>query len=516
MFDAHQRIRAMNSRFVQIAGLDPADVERIQTLEALVERMADNAAEPAAFRKRWNELASLGESGVREEIPLVRPSPRILERAARPILDAAGRRLGWLEIYRDLTAQRVFQSKLLQTEKLAALGQMVTGVAHELSNPLTSILGYAQRLLLREEPGPREEIRHIYQEAERAVRILRQLLQSGRDARPERRPVSLNQIVLRALELQRFRVSPEKIRVEIDLDPAAPLVLGDPDQLQQVVTNLFVNAQQAIEPEPGRGTIRVETRHTPEHRLLLQIADTGPGVPVAILARIFDPFFTTKPAGMGTGLGLSIVLGIVREHGGQVRVANRPEGGAMFTVEFPAAVQESLLAPAEVPPRAERPIAPRAASLEPAAAEARALPAESSGVQKTRVLVVEDEPTVARLIADVLADEGLETDVRYDGGDALQHIAQRHYDLVICDLKMPGLDGQHFYQALVQMGSPLRNRVIFVSGGTLNPSLQEFLERNRLAYLAKPFRVDELARTVRDALRKVAPLNSKSAAGRGL
>src|SRR5207237_4747253 len=136
------------------------------------------------------------EGGMREELQLVRPVPRVLERATRPVLDARGARLGRVEIYRDLTAQRVFQSKLLQTEKLAALGQMVTGIAHELSNPLTSILGYAQRLLLRSDArGHAAEARQIFQEAERASTILRQLLLSARESRPERRRMALNQAV---------------------------------------------------------------------------------------------------------------------------------------------------------------------------------------------------------------------------------------------------------------------------------------------------------------------------------
>src|SRR6266850_309004 len=147
LFDAQENVRAMNTRFEQIAGLGPADSGKIKTLEALIERLAEHAASPERFAEHWRKLARGLESGVREELQMARLAPRIVERASRPVLDAAGRQLGRVEIFRDLTAQRVFQSKLLQTEKLAALGQMVSGIAHELSNPLTSILGFAQRLL---------------------------------------------------------------------------------------------------------------------------------------------------------------------------------------------------------------------------------------------------------------------------------------------------------------------------------------------------------------------------------
>src|SRR5713226_2130584 len=268
LFDAQDNVRAMNTRFEQIAGLTPEESGKFKTLEALIARLQNHAAEPARFTERWRELAHGIEGGVREELQMMHPAPRILERAARPVLDPAGRLLGRVEIYRDLTAHRVFQSKLLQTEKLAALGQMVSGVAHELSNPLTSIQGYAHRLLARQDlPGRTEELRQIYQEAERAGAILRQLLLNARETLPERRPVSLNLIVHHAMDLQRFSLAAEKIRLEIDLDPALPFVQGDPGHLQQVLMNLVGNARQAIEQNGQGGTIRLRTKRISEKRV---------------------------------------------------------------------------------------------------------------------------------------------------------------------------------------------------------------------------------------------------------
>ncbi|MBZ5539758.1 MAG: response regulator [Acidobacteriia bacterium] len=504
LYDAEQHIRAMNSRFAQIAGLELAPGGRPQTLEALIEQVSPLAAEPETLARRWRELARMQEGGVREELQLARPVPRILERAARPVLDASGQCVGWLEIYRELTAQRIFQSRLLQAEKLAALGQMVGEVAHELSNPLTSILGYAQRLLLRRDAPQGEEVQKIYQEAERAGRILRQLLQSSREVRPERKRVSLNAIVLRALELQRLGMPAGQIRVETELDPAAPQLIGDPDQLQQVVMNLVANAQQAIEHSRGRGVIRVTTRRTRERRVRLEVADDGPGIPAALLARIFDPFFTTKPPGLGTGLGLAIVLSVVREHGGQVHVTNRAGGGALFSVDLPLAEQEA--AGGRVPAMRKAPGAP------PSERQIAAGPPEAPA--GTRVLIVEDEPTVANLLAEVLRDEGMTVEALLDGREALARAAQRRYDLVICDLKMPGLGGQQFYEALASAGSPLRDRVIFVTGDPLSTKTLEFFEHHRLPYVPKPFRVEELLQTVRGVLQQRAAVISKQATAR--
>jgi signal transduction histidine kinase/CheY-like chemotaxis protein len=499
LFDGHENVRAMNTRFEQIVGFSPGESGKIRTLEGLIVRLAVQSAAPERFAERWRELARGIDGGVREELQMLSPSPRILERASRPVLDVFGRQIGRVEIYRDMTAQLVFQSKLLQTEKLAVLGQMVSGIAHDLSNPLTSILGYAQRLLSRREgAGRTSEARQILQEAERAGNILRQLLLNAREMQPERRIVSLNQIVRQAMELQRFSLEAEKIRVEVHLDPELPAVHGDPGQLQQVLMNLLGNSRQAIEQQGRGGTISLRTRKIGEDRMMLEVEDDGPGVPQAILARIFDPFFTTKPAGVGTGLGLAIVLSVVREHGGRVQVLNPPGGGAVFQIELPAS-------PARMPQETAGSRQQEGKSLLPESArraeiEKRPSAAASGNGTGNRVLVVEDEPTVARLIADVLQDEGFHVDVMLDGREALDRTGREPYDLVICDMKMPGLDGQHFYKSLVRAGSPLRERFLFVTGDIVAAQTREFLERNQLPHVAKPFRVEELTEKVRRVL----------------
>jgi signal transduction histidine kinase/CheY-like chemotaxis protein len=504
LFGANNEIRAMNTRFGQIVGLTPEESVEVKTLDALIDRLAGRAADPSSFAERWRRWARSMEGAGREELQLVRPVPRLLERAARPILDEKGALLGRVEIYRDLTAQRMFQSKLLQTEKLAALGQMVTGIAHELSNPLTSILGYAQRLLLRSEAtGQANEARQIFGEAERASAILRQLLSTARDSRPERRRVALNQVVSRAVDLQRFSMAAEKVRVELDLEPVLPFVQGDSGQLQQVLMNLIGNARQAIEEQGAGGTIRVRTKRIAERRVLLQVSDTGPGIPQTIQARIFDPFFTTKPAGVGTGLGLAIALGIVREHGGQLHLTSPPGGGATFSVELPAMAASELPGLVSVPrPGDQTKVEQLPAAELRASAPAGGLLAPWAGM---RVAVVEDEPTVARLIGDVLEDEGLRVDVLFDGREALKRVTQEGYDLVICDMKMPGLDGEHFFQTLAQTENPARRRFLFVTGDVLAARTREFLERNHLPHVAKPFRVEELTARIRSVLEEIHP-----------
>ncbi len=519
LFDTQDSVRALNTRFLQIAGLKSADAADLGTLDRLIFKLSEHVADPWSFAQRWRNLARGIDGGIREELELVRPTQRIVQRLARPIVDEGGHKLGRVEIYRDLTARRGFQARLLRTEKMASLGQLVTGVAHELNNPLTSILGYSQRLLQNERAtGNGREVQHIFEEAERATTILRQLLLNAHENKPELHTVALNQVVLQTVELQQAGLAQENIRVELDLDPALPLVHGDAGQLQQILTNLTENARQAMGQRGRGGTIKVRTRQIGDQRVLLEIGDDGPGISAENMEHIFDPFFTTKPAGTGTGLGLAIVLGIVREHGGHINVSSPPQGGAVFSIALRAA--SSAFRPDEASwtgagrkeihgaPEAGGKIAPyrgapaargntpgAGAEKFPSPDWPRILPQASN-----RILVVEDEPTVARLIADVLGDEGYQVEVLLDGHEALEQAGRENYDLVICDMKMPGLDGQHFYKGLVQAGNRLSERFLFVTGDVVSQHTQRFMERHNLPHVAKPFRMEELKDQVHSLL----------------
>jgi signal transduction histidine kinase len=494
VFDAERNIRAINGRFTQMAALAADETSRFTTLDQLVDRLSQQAAEPKNFAENWHKLART-DAATREEVQLLLPVPRVLERSARPVLDAAGRRSGWVEIYRDLTAQRVFQSKLLQTEKLAALGQMLTGVAHELNNPLTSILGYAQRLLIRTEGSV--EASQISQEAERAATIVRQLLSTARDTLPGRNSVSLNEVIERTLELQRFSLATERVSMELDLHPQLPPISGDAGQLQQVLVNLVGNARQAIDQTGAGGTITIRTYVSDRGLVAIDVGDDGPGIPETIRARIFDPFFTTKPPGIGTGLGLAIVLGIVREHGGHVEVFGPPGGGATFTLEFPPISHSKTLSSPAAPFR-ENQLDFTQVKVSPIPQTTTDLAAWSGA----HILVIEDEPTVARLIADVLEDCGIQVDIVLNGRDAVRQSTAKSYAAVICDIKMPEMEGPQIYQAVVRATGTLESKFLFVTGDAAAVPTHDFLEKYRLPHLSKPFRVEELMEKVLGVLVK--------------
>ena len=494
LFGSGGDLWAVNDRFAEILGVKPERLRELSNLEQVLERVAPQFAHGDRVAARWRQRFRNGEA-FWDELELAKPEKKVVERHARPVLDGHKQPLGWLEVHRDITSQRQIESRLFHSERLAALGQMVSGVAHELNNALTSIFGYAQLVQKRTRGFEWEaEARHILEEGERARRIARNLLLFARGSKGERAPVNLNEVVERTLEIRAYELRLENIRVELDLEERLPEAIADAAQIQQALLNLIVNAEQAIRQAKESGHIWIRTRQVPEDRIALEVADDGPGVPPEVILRIFDPFFTTKPAGVGTGLGLSILYGIVHQHGGEVSVENRPGGGAVFTVELPSATSSSA--------GGEKPYVIRASR-----------PQDQAGRDKargSRILVVEDEPTVARLIADVLSEEGHLVDTILDSRQGLDLARARRYDLVVCDLRMPHLDGRGFYRQLVHEESPLQHRLIFVTGDTLAPRTVDFLQKCGLPYLAKPFLVEELKDVVARRLEETSGISSGS------
>jgi signal transduction histidine kinase/ActR/RegA family two-component response regulator len=492
LVDLAGRLRYSNARFTQYFGLERDQLRSTMSFNDLEVLISQRFRSPEGFAAPWRSFANGEDRPGHDELEMLRPARRVLERFARPVLDREGMRLGWLELYYDVTGERQIQAKLLQTEKMAAVGQLVSGIAHELNNPLTSIMGYGQLLLAHGlDPAQFSEASKVFNEAERARRIVKNLLYFARENEPERTRVNLNEIVERTLALRSYELKVEDILIECSLAQDLPETMADPYQLQQVVLNLLVNAEQALLHGRGKGKVRIRTRRAEGNRIAVDVSDDGPGIPREIISRIFDPFFTTKPAGLGTGLGLSIVYGIVKQHDGEVTAENQHAGGARFTVELPV-----VEVPAPPDDMVER--------------ELRI----TTAAPRSKVLVVEDEPTVAQLIVDVLREEGHQVEAVLDSQEGLTRLSRSHYDLIICDLRMPRLDGPAFYEALVRSGSAARDRMIFITGDTLAPRTMKFLQSVKVTYLAKPFLVEELKLAVNRRLESMARVPRKKIVAR--
>ena len=388
-------------------------------------------------------------------------------------------------LVRDVSERRKLEDQtrdlyhqLLQAEKLAALGQTISGVAHELNNPLATILTWAERLSQRPlDDNTKRGVDTILSESERAARIVRNLLTFARKRQTTRSMVDLNDVVRQTLALRAYEQRITNLRIFDALSKNIPQVFADAHQIQQVLLNLIINAEQAMLAANGHGTLTVRSWHDMEREsVVLEINDDGPGIPDDVQSKIFDPFFTTKEVGKGTGLGLTVAYAIVQEHGGRIRLASRPGNGASFYVELPVSGM------------------PTCPSAQPASA------ADFASLIGSSVLVVEDEPALAAAVSEALTDAGFSVDRAGDGQEALRRVGVRSYDLIVCDLKMPKVDGIRFYEQLASTYPEIARRVIFVTGDVAGTEAERFLQESGCRWLAKPFRLGDLLKTAREIL----------------
>jgi signal transduction histidine kinase/CheY-like chemotaxis protein len=403
------------------------------------------------------------------------------QEALRLLATQAGVAIRNAELYasaqESLARLRETQAQLVQAGKMSALGQLVSGVAHEINNPLSVIIGYGQLLLHRQVPEPfRRPIELMVGQAERMAKIVRNLLYFARQRRPERVAVDLNQVIEQTLGLRQHQLVVSGITVETDLAPDLPAVTGDVQQLQQVFLNLLLNAEQAITgvgvglPRPRQGGRIVFRTERAGDRVRAHVIDDGPGIPPEVLPRVFEPFFTTKEVGAGTGLGLSVSYGIVEEHGGRLTVESQP-GRTVFTLELPVGGAAETRPPAAGPP-------PRARG------------------RGRGALVVEDEPGVAEFVVTLLRDNDWAVDLAPGGHAALELVRQRAYDLIVSDMRMPQGGGEELYRRLLVEAPALARRFIFLTGDTANPQVWAFLREHDVTVVEKPFRPEAFLEAV--------------------
>jgi signal transduction histidine kinase len=367
--------------------------------------------------------------------------------------------------------------QLLQSEKVATMGSLLAGVAHELNNPLAVVLG--QSHLLREaadDPRTIARAEKIIAGADRCGRIVRNFLALARQRPPEQGEVRLNRVVQEAVELLAYELRTDNVEVTLSLAEDLPVLWADGHQLHQVTVNVVTNAHHAMRHRGEARRLAITTERDPAgQQVRLTIADTGPGIPAEIRAKIFDPFFTTKPPGQGTGLGLSLCRGIVEEHGGTITVASEPGQGTTFTIALP--------------------VLPR-----PVAVVAQDDGEPPAPVGAKTILVVDDEPEIAAIVVEVLERDGHRAETTLNGAEALRRLEQHGYDLIVSDTKMPVLDGIDFYRELERRFPALLPRLIFVTGDVLDAEKRRFLESTGVPFLTKPLDLTEMRRVVRRRL----------------
>jgi len=385
--------------------------------------------------------------------------------------DARG---GLILIGRDVTEQKRAAAMLQHTEKLSSIGEIVASVAHELNNPLSGVLGFSQLLRQKDTEGRfKRDIERIVECSDRCQKIVKNLLSFARPSNPERKPMGLNGILEKTLDLLEHPLKNDNIEVVKEFTPDLPYILADFHQIQQVLTNLITNAQQAMSTDKGRGRLVLRTRASGD-RVVLEVADDGPGITAEVLPRVFDPFFSTKKQGRGTGLGLSVSYGIVRDHGGELRVDTRVGQGTTFSAVFPIH----------------------------AAAEKPGMKNRDAGKE---ILVVDDEEVIVDLYLELLQALGHTIDTASTGLQALKKIEARHYDLIITDIKMPKMSGIELYQKVVSIKPEMKHRFVFITGDMNSLTSQQSSTISDNPCLLKPVNIEKIETTIRQVLTQPGP-----------
>jgi two-component system NtrC family sensor kinase len=371
----------------------------------------------------------------------------------------------------ELARQR---EAIYQREKLAALGSLLAGVAHELNNPLAVVVA---RAVLLEEQGDAETrvmAEKIRTAAERCARIVRTFLGMARQQPPERGPVAIDEVVAAALDMTAYAMRTSGVEVHLDQRGELPLILADADQLHQVLLNLLINAQQALQDQAAPRRITLRTCYDQAaNQIRIAVADNGPGIPAPLRARVFEPYFTTKPTGIGTGVGLAVSLGIVEAHGGELTVECPPDGGAVFNIALPAGnanVRDSVSGPS----------------------------AQASAKRHT-ILIVDDETEIRETLAQILSGQHRVVAVE-SGSDALARMEQEHFDVILTDMRMPDLDGRALYREIERRWPRQAERIVFMTGDTLSAVLSDFVSESRRPVIEKPFLPKDVRRVVAEVV----------------
>jgi signal transduction histidine kinase/CheY-like chemotaxis protein len=389
----------------------------------------------------------------------------VLERQTRQLQD-------------ERAVRQRMQEALFQQEKLAALGTLLANVAHELNNPLS--VATMQIDILQEEGNSgawTENLETLRQAVERCQNVVQSFLALARQQTPTRQVVALQAVIDDVLVLLGHALDVDGITVERYLADDLPKLWADPHQLHHVVANLLTNAHHALrQAAPPRRLRLTMAVHADRSQVILEVSDSGPGVPEDVQYRVFEPFFTTKPQGVGTGLGLPLCRNIVEGHGGTIRLASQPGHGTTVSVILPAATSEIRLP--EAPPEPSEPVQTRRATI----------------------LLINDEPSVQRALRQLLQRSGHDITTATNGREGLAALEGRSYEVILCDMHMPTLDGPGFYRELEHCHPHLVSRLIFLTGDVLSPEAQAFFAQINRPRLIKPFKAQEVRRVIQQML----------------
>ena len=387
-------------------------------------------------------------------------------------LDTLGIRFadGYVGIFEDQSERNTLERELLHLQRMSTVGTLMSGVAHELNSPLTAIVGFAELLLTQEDipVDSCQDLRTITRQAKRSIRVMRELLDYVQLETKDPTPIDIHFITQQLVRFRMYALQASNLEIKMDLVGPPPYVLGNAQQLQQVLLNLINNSEQACSSIDTSCELWIRTETFADHKVRITVSDNGPGISTELFSRVFEPFFTTKPV-ESTGLGLAVCQQIIAQHGGRIWFESDPSKGTTFFIDLPlddtSGKQKHYNPPQRDP-------------------QVCVLPA--------RILVVDDEKSISHLLAKVLTRTGHHVDTALDGREALNKLQKNVYDVVFLDLKIPDLPGQAVYGWIKHNDAKLLQRTVVLTGDTLNADTISFLEQERVAHLLKPFQLVDL------------------------
>jgi PAS domain S-box-containing protein len=461
---ADGRFEYANAAFCEALGYSRRELQRLPA-EALLSSESYQPFFDLVSRVRGGAVARGSLTRVRTDGTTFTTSATMV-----PVLNAAGKTTHFVDLERDITDELKRRDQMIHAERLSAVGQLVSGVAHEINNPLQTIVGFTEMMLQTEQRAEvRKDLARIFTEANRAGKIVRNLLSFVRRSSHARTNDDLNDIAQSTVSLRAYELRVAGIEIVERYQEPLAAVFVNREEIQQVILNLILNAEHAmLDSHQGR-RLAISTSQR-EDTVSVEIADDGPGVPAALKGQIFEPFFTTKEVGKGTGLGLSIAMGIAASHGGRLELAPAARG-ACFRLTLPAI---EVTAPAAVAAAHERP----GEQPEPQAGR--------------RALVVDDEPAVRDLISRQMQRRGYRVDVAEDGEAAAGLAARREYDIILCDVKMPKMSGADVFARLALASPDVCERFVFVTGDAVAEDVATTAATHHVPVLSKPFTSAEL------------------------
>ena len=407
---------------------------------------------------------------------------RILSISASALKTDNDWRYGHVVTVKDITEERLMQRKLMLSSKLASLGEMAAGIAHEINNPLQSVLLNIDMLKKDIDGGALKKVARLEDGVVRIKRIVKDLLIFAREETPDNENVDLNIVIEKGAEILRHLLKISNVNITLDLDSRPLIVECNRNLFLQVIINLIQNAKDAIESsktDTAVSTVTIISKLMAGKEVVVTVSDDGPGIPEKIIGKIFDPFLTTKAVGKGTGLGLSVSQKIIESMKGSITVASSPGSGTTFTISVP-----------------------HSGGVIDERRKSRTRKPDYSKLADKTVLVVDDEPEVLRTVKEAISPHVYRVDTVSDCTRALGEISSFDFDLILLDVRMPGINGMELYRSIEEQKPYLAGRVIIVSGDIESEETSEFLKLARCRHLSKPFGIDDLLAAMYETINK--------------